>query len=411
MPNLSELVNTFNKLISKAIIVQCLILGISSSLILTFVNIRNTERLNKIIDAEFKQVEGQVTQALFVREAISSTQLGNQHDLPGLDFLRQNLEQRDIRADISLAPCEPIESSRSKFIYSLDIGTRKLNTCVVIDTSKNIDTRIAIHVLYTIALSFLVMLSFWFIFKNQLSVKYITPAMKELDEMNRVFVAGKIARQVAHDIRSPLSALQLAAKSINTKPAEAVQLIQMTIERIDRIVNDLLIHAPNKNHSVPSKQSNQALVNDIVKELVIEKQAEHENNKKIVISQVIDENHRALINTANIDLKRILSNLVNNSIEATDDKPNKIQITTAISRDQTHISIRDTGAGINETLLKSLNDMTLLNKNLTTKINGHGLGLSWSKSAIHSFGGQICIKSKPGEGCIIDIKLPTMQVI
>src|SRR5690606_18205064 len=100
------------------------------------------------------------------------------------------------------------------------------------------------------------------------------------------------------------------------------------------------------------------------------------------------------------DLQRILSNLLNNSIEAID-VSGTIQIGLRTFKDSIQILVIDSGGGIPSEVLKHL-----LHKEYTHgKSKGHGLGLYSAKQKIDSWGGRISIQSKEGTGTSVTITL------
>ncbi|MCB0408132.1 MAG: ATP-binding protein [Bdellovibrionales bacterium] len=102
-----------------------------------------------------------------------------------------------------------------------------------------------------------------------------------------------------------------------------------------------------------------------------------------------------------INLKRILSNIIQNSIEAISGSGN-IHVVVKKSKDKVKIEIADDGCGIEREVLKKV-----FEKGFTKgKSNGSGLGLAYAKKMIEFWNGKIHVISKPGKGTKILITLP-----
>ncbi len=215
-----------------------------------------------------------------------------------------------------------------------------------------------------------------------------------------------ITRKAAHDIRSPVSALLAAAKLVSHNPSDAQELIRRAAERIDRIANDLLDLSKS-----PTTQMNLMCrapmppIQQMIKEILKEKRLEFAERTDIEIQEIIDESQSATLVATDLDIKRIISNLINNSVDASKGK-NVIQVSVNAYRNQTHILVRDQGCGIPDNVLATLNasDET---KPVTTKETGHGLGYSAAREAVRRAGGTITIRSTEGTGTLVDIKLPS----
>jgi signal transduction histidine kinase len=107
-------------------------------------------------------------------------------------------------------------------------------------------------------------------------------------------------------------------------------------------------------------------------------------------------------------VKRILSNLINNSVEASAGK-NIIQVSTIVSHNHTQLSISDHGSGIPPEILNALNAEGQ-SLPLSTKEKGHGIGMTAAKDDIRLAGGTMTIRSKVGQGTIVEIRLPSRRV-
>lgn len=227
----------------------------------------------------------------------------------------------------------------------------------------------------------------------------------------------KIAKQVAHDIRSPLSCLGTIAKRSKGLSEQESKLITDSILRINEVAEDLLKkeRAKNMNTSIPIKEiidsnyeANSSIVDNVnLSKLIIElvnlKAMEYSGNEDIKIVSSIEpdvENINYRIEPKKF--RRILSNLINNAVEAL--KPDqKGFISTSFSKEDENLilEVRDNGKGISEeNICKILDEGISIGKK-----NGNGMGISYAKQVIESVNGNLKIFSREGFGTTVKITL------
>jgi len=236
---------------------------------------------------------------------------------------------------------------------------------------------------------------------------------------------GLLAGQVSHDIRSPLSALNMIVASLPNLPEEHRSLIRSAIQRINDIANSLLQKSKNmgSDNNVNSKFESQAesqghqLKNDpmliyaIVDSLVSEKRMEFANKSGLEILPEFDLSEMAFAAVSSSELKRVSSNLINNSVEAIDSSNGKIEIRLSYSESEIFLKISDNGRGIPEDVLSQLKKGTpgVSYGKSNNREAGTGIGVSSSRAIIESFGGKFEIQSQVSVGTTITITLPKVQ--
>ncbi len=213
---------------------------------------------------------------------------------------------------------------------------------------------------------------------------------------------GRVTRQAAHDIRSPVSALLCAASIVQTKPEEAAALIKTAANRVDTIAQDLLNFGAVNDASKRRNQSSDIL--NLVRELIVEKRGEHREHKNVEILEVNEGDVKPIQYTQDLDIARILSNLINNSVEASNGK-NKIIVGTSVGKGTCSIYVQDSGHGIQPDILNVLNSENTFARK-TTKASGNGLALQSAKSDLNRIGGSLQIESRIGVGTKVTIRFP-----
>lgn len=202
-----------------------------------------------------------------------------------------------------------------------------------------------------------------------------------------------VALQVAHDIRSPVLALDTISKMFCNLNDDARSMIQNVTKRINQIANDILIdYYPN----VP--QSNQPVAT-IVQNIVKEKKASYIKNIKFYVD-FDNTSSTCITKMPENQLNRVLSNIINNAIESiiTD---GSIAIVTRVDQDQVYISIIDSGCGISKENLSKIFELGIsINKNST------GLGLGFIDKIVKEASGELKVNSEEGMGTTITLILP-----
>ena len=220
---------------------------------------------------------------------------------------------------------------------------------------------------------------------------------------------GSLARKLAHEIKNPLTPIQLTIDRLKNKYSneldkknkenfnENLKIINNQIKQIEKLVNEFSDFARMPK---PIFQKNDliTLINDNIKLL---------QELDLTIKIDFTHNNRQLFFDGDKEqLSRVFLNLIKNSIESIQQKAEKVSdfnknITIELNNFDSHISlvINDTGIGF-----KNLNNniKEILNPYFTTKKKGTGLGLSIVNKIINDHNGNIEFISKT-DGAIIKI--------
>ncbi|MEY4616398.1 MAG: hypothetical protein RJB66_1358 [Pseudomonadota bacterium] len=225
-------------------------------------------------------------------------------------------------------------------------------------------------------------------------------------DLEKSKVLSEVASQISHDIRSPLSALNMVSASLFEIPEEKRLLIRNASQRINDIANQLLTKSKEtqKTNPVKSQTSHVELLTGVVDVLVSEKRTQFRDKLGISIELDLNRGYGVFAEIAPIELKRALSNLVNNSVEAFENA--KGLVTVGVTQDDSSaiIYVRDNGKGIPEHVLKKLgNERVSFGKEGTN--SGSGLGIYHAQKMVDSVGGKFRIESQPGQGTTIYLEL------
>ncbi|MBX2995363.1 MAG: HAMP domain-containing histidine kinase [Bdellovibrionaceae bacterium] len=218
--------------------------------------------------------------------------------------------------------------------------------------------------------------------------------------------SGELARQVKHDIRSPLAALNNTIKSL-VLPADKKALIQSAIKRINDIANDLhrsksiVLSEEIENQHTEIKNR----VSEIVFAAVEEKKIQYRDRAGLAFDLRISSEAQNL--TCALDskeLNRILSNVLDNSAEAIKSE-GLIRVDLFGDAESVRLLIVDTGVGVPPELIPTLGA-----KGKTFgKENGSGLGLYHAINTLEGVGGSLTINSDGISGTCVEMQIPLSQ--
>ena len=242
--------------------------------------------------------------------------------------------------------------------------------------------------------------------------KKLHSAYKTIETQNKFIAISEVSAQVAHDIRSPLAALDSSLNDISQLPEEKRIIIRNAINRIRDIANNLLEKYRYNSKEKFDFDNNQTknlktcLISTLIDQVITEKRLQYKTKPQINIDFELTNNSYGLFsNIEPIEFKRIISNLVNNSVEAMPDDKGNIKIILLSENEYVIVKVKDDGRGIPPEILSRLGE-----KGLTfNKKDGSGLGLYHSKTTIEKWSGKLEIKSQINKGTGVIIKIPKAE--
>lgn len=225
---------------------------------------------------------------------------------------------------------------------------------------------------------------------------------KKLHEINdtRIDALLTVSEKVAHDIRSPLSVINLVAAKAIFPDSEYKEIFDSAVARIDETATKILTRYRTKTGS-ESETPEPIDVAEIIQLIFKEKKS---LNPRIDFELVVSTESTMALGLK-LDLERIVSNIIDNSVFAMKAilQP-KIFIAVEDFENYIRISISDNGVGIPEQILKLLGNVRLTTKADTNE--GNGIGLLHAKRVIERLNGVFKIQSKENLGTTIEISLP-----
>jgi len=225
-------------------------------------------------------------------------------------------------------------------------------------------------------------------------------AHEELVQSKRLSDIGTLAATVAHELRNPLAAINIAMHNIRRKKGDLpidkhLDSIEKKILESDQIISNLLFCSR-------LKMPHYEVVNipDILDEC-IETIKKRNSDRKFRLMQEIG-NSNVLIDADPLLMRELFSNILNNAFDATAEKNGLITVGLELNVSASiGIYFKDNGVGIPVEDLKRIQEPFF-----TTKAKGTGLGLTVCQQIVMLHNGEFDIKSELGQGTTVTICLP-----
>lgn len=213
----------------------------------------------------------------------------------------------------------------------------------------------------------------------------------------------EMAKQVAHEIKNPLTPLKLGVQLLEKSWREQDPNFSKKFERfsksfIEQIESLALIASEFSNFAkLPDTPFSHI---DLVE--IIKRSIEIYDNSEDLIITFNYNNPQAIVNGSRDHLLRIFNNLLKNALEAIPASvKGKIEVVLEVQGQNALILLSDNGKGIPEDLKDKI-----FNPNFTTKSSGTGLGLAFVKQAVENMMGTISFDTEQERGTTFFIRVP-----
>lgn len=218
---------------------------------------------------------------------------------------------------------------------------------------------------------------------------------------------GQLTSQVAHDIRSPLAALDVVTTTLAELPEEKRVLVRRATARIRDIANSLIEQSSATHQRTASVEAAEEtvsveLLSSLIDPLMTEKRLQFRARQEVEIQAELSEAAYGLFARVQpTEFKRVLSNVVNNAVEVIKHR-GTVLVRLRLCEGMVFIEVHDTGKGIPpETLVK------LTRRGATFgKVGGSGFGLYHARERVEAWGGTLTISSEVGKGTTVILRLP-----
>ena len=211
----------------------------------------------------------------------------------------------------------------------------------------------------------------------------------------------EMARRVAHEIKNPLTPIQISAAALqrDERPAvaEGAAIILDEVQRLDELARSFA-----QLGRMPEGPGAPVDLAELIRGL-------SERHRQPGIEIIVDApDNLPLVPGHHDALVRVFRNLIANAVEATGPRPadSPAEVTAYLTSipDAVEVHVLDRGAGFEEEVLNDLWD-----PEFTTKMRGTGLGLALVRSTVEAHGGTVVAANREGGGAHMTVTLPRSQ--
>ena len=217
---------------------------------------------------------------------------------------------------------------------------------------------------------------------------------------------GEVARRLAHEIKNPLTPIQLSAERLQHKLSDklveddaqlllrATQTIVSPVAAMKNMVSDFANYARG-----PALKLTHLDLHHLIKEVL----GLYETSAILIVLK-LDATHSE-VNGDATRLRQVMHNLLQNSQDALQGVANpQIRLHTETQNGEIHLWVEDNGVGFPESVLSRA-----FEPYMTTKAKGTGLGLAIVKKIVEEHGGHTTIENIVSGGARVSITLPLVE--
>jgi two-component system nitrogen regulation sensor histidine kinase NtrY len=237
----------------------------------------------------------------------------------------------------------------------------------------------------------------------------------DLVSAQRTAAWADVARRIAHEIKNPLTPIQLSAERLKRKYAREVttdpEIFNQCVDTIVRQVGDIgrMVDEFSSFARMPQPVMRQEIVQELVQQAVF---LQREGNPQIAYTAKMPpdmlrvECDGRLISQALTNVLKNAGESISARIEKGDDVPGKIEIQVEPSDDRVFLRVIDNGIG-----LPPEHKHRLTEPYVTTRAKGTGLGLAIVRKIFEDHGGELSISDRSDDraGAVVSMVLPLRQ--
>ncbi len=213
---------------------------------------------------------------------------------------------------------------------------------------------------------------------------------------------GALTSKVAHDIKSPTAALMVLTEECSDIREEDRIALRHIANTISDIANNILHQYPivgDERTALPHKHE-ALLISTLIREVISAKRLQYKARGIEFEDMFSKESYFAFIEGDQTEFKRMLSNLINNAVEACSQGSPKIRISLELRENQVILGVEDNGQGMPSELIERI----MKEEPVTAgKSDGHGIGLGQVRQTLAEYQGKMKIQSAMGKGTLINL--------
>jgi two-component system, NtrC family, nitrogen regulation sensor histidine kinase NtrY len=237
-----------------------------------------------------------------------------------------------------------------------------------------------------------------------LMIEQLSDSAERLARSERESAWREMAKQIAHEIKNPLTPMRLIVqhfqRSFNDDVNREEKLDKLSKILIEQIDNLSSIATEFSNFAkMPLARNEKLNIKELVKDVI----SLFSNTENIEFAYDMSENN-VYVWADKEQLTRVFINLFKNAIQSISaGRDGLIEVKISTRNNRVYIHVKDNGKGIAEEIREKL-----FQPNFTTKSGGMGMGLAISRNIINSAGGDITYQTEVGKGTVFVVELPIL---
>lgn len=239
-------------------------------------------------------------------------------------------------------------------------------------------------------------------------VDELARSARMLAQNEREMAWREMARQVAHEIKNPLTPMRLSIQHMLRMLQEGSPDVKPQVEKISRVLLDQIDNlssiasAFSGFASLPAGKDEPVDLVDCLRKLVTLFES-HERVQVRFNSGVLSQ---AMVLADSEQLSRAMLNILTNAVQSIPpDREGLVSVKVSRTADWYTVEIRDNGTGIPADMHEKM-----FRPNFTTKSSGAGLGLAITRNIIRQYHGDIRFTTRQGEGTSFFVELPVLSL-
>jgi two-component system nitrogen regulation sensor histidine kinase NtrY len=239
---------------------------------------------------------------------------------------------------------------------------------------------------------------------NPLGTVLVFDDLTQLEKAQRIAAWREVARRIAHEVKNPLTPIQLSAQRLRKKYLYTIesdtdvfdtctQTIINQVEELKRLVSEFSSFA-----RMPTLEKSLNNLVDMVKEILVFYEESHGNIEfRYIAAQEIPLFHFDLK-----QIKRVLINLIENAVAVlSEDGVIEIALSSDTEQQVVFLEVRDNGPGVPDEI-----KLRMFEPYFSTKKSGTGLGLAIANTIVSEHGGTLKVEDNMPSGAIFIVELP-----
>ena len=213
----------------------------------------------------------------------------------------------------------------------------------------------------------------------------------------------QLLRDVSHELRSPLSRIQMAASLSNQKRGRSTEVdrIETEVARLDSLIENLL--SISRITTGAEFASEDVDLNSVLHQVCEDANFEFQSSRKKAITQFGTD--LQIKGDSNL-LSSAFENVVRNALRFSPDQSN-VEVSTEKLDGVIQVTVADSGPGVADEILPNIFDPFFKADTARSETEGqHGIGLALSRAIIELHGGEISAKNRAPHGLLVRMSFP-----